>query len=155
MIDLRSYVNGVKERKAGRIRPVPEFKTYDSFLYSGTGLRSPFEPETVEEFNEEPDTETASISSLAPDFNRNREALESFPLDALRFVGSLEKENSLWAIIISPDGLVHKVRVNNYMGQNFGKIIQVSESSIELVELIKDIRQGWVERETVISLIEN
>jgi type IV pilus assembly protein PilP len=153
MSDLKSYVEGVKARKAGWIKPVPEFKTYSSYLYSSMGYRSPFQPEVVNEFNEE-ETPSEIVGTISPDFNRNRETLESFPLDSLRFVGTLESDHQLWAIIVSPDNLVHRVKEENYLGQNFGRVVTVTESHIELLEMIKDIRRGWIERETTISLIE-
>ena len=131
------------------------FNSSQSFTYSAIGFRSPFEPEVDSIDDElEQDNSTESVSGITPDFNRHKEALESYPIDALRFVGSLEKDNQLWGIVISPDGLVHKVQANNYLGQNYGKVTAVSEDRIELIELIKDIRQGWIEREAALTLIE-
>ena len=68
------------------------------------------------------------------------------------FVGQLEKDNEQWAIVTSPDSLVHRVKVGNYIGQNFGKITAVTESQLEITELIQDGMGGWIERDAALSL---
>ena len=86
--DLNSYIRSVKQRPAGRISPVPEFKPYEIFTYSDEGLRDPFSIYTGD--SDENLSANANIE-LRPDMNRNKEALESYPLDTLRFVGHLER----------------------------------------------------------------
>ncbi|MDH3353611.1 MAG: pilus assembly protein PilP [Chromatiales bacterium] len=152
MNDLTSYVASEKEKKAGRIRPVPEFKAYDSYIYAvGKDSRSPFEPTQHEELI----TNTVEPGDgLSPDINRHKESLESFPLDTLRYVGSLEQKGKIWAIIISPDSLIHKIKVGNYMGQNYGKIMAITDTGIEISELVTNGMGGWIERLAGLSLIE-
>lgn len=149
--DLQSYVQSVKARPAGRIAPLPEFKTYETFAYSAGNLRDPFvmmqnEAELVQA--------TAGAAGPKPDEQRNKETLEMYPLDTLRFVGQLERGNEKWAIVTSPDGLVHRVKAGNYIGQNFGKITAVTESQLEITELVPDGMGGWVERQAALSLGE-
>jgi type IV pilus assembly protein PilP len=153
MSDLESYVNAEKAKKAGRIKLVPEFKAYDSYIYVvDENGRSPFEPMQQEEMvANELDVSGAGI---VPDVIRHRESLEGFPLDTLKYVGSLERDGKLWAIIISPDTLIHKIQVGNYIGQNYGKIINISDSQIEISELVSNGIGGWIERLAGLSLIE-
>lgn len=149
--DLRAYINKVKARPAGRIAPVPQFETYETYEYTASNLRDPFkmfdsEAEMVEQ--------TPSTSGLRPDQDRNKETLEEYPLDTLKFVGSLEKDGKNWAIITSPDKLVHKVKVGNHLGMNYGEITSISETKIEIKEIIQDGMGGWIEREAALSLSE-
>jgi type IV pilus assembly protein PilP len=147
--DLQSYVRSVKAKPAGRIAPVPEFKPYETFTYSDENLRDPFsvladdEGETI-----------SSDLSLRPNMNRNKEALEEYPLDTIHFVGHLEKDGERWAIITSPDQLVYRVKVGNHLGSNYGEIISISETQIDIKEIIGDGLGGWIEREAALSLTE-
>jgi type IV pilus assembly protein PilP len=85
---------------------------------------------------------------------RNKEPLEAFPLDSLRFVGHMEQEGRVWAVITAPDSLVYRVEEGNYLGQNFGRISLISESRIEIREIIPNGLGGWVERDATLSLEE-
>lgn len=150
--DLQDYVQRIKAKPAERIPPLPEFKMYETFAYSASDIRDPF---TM--FEEEGELQQATVSLYAgpkPDENRNKETLEQYPLDTLRFVGKLEKDNEQWAIVTSPDKLVHRVKVGNYLGQNYGKVTAVTETQLEISELVPDGMGGWIEREAALSLGE-
>lgn len=152
--DLHTYISNVKAKPGGRIEPVPEFKTYESYEYSAFDRRDPFKMFDSEAAVDETLASNTSSSGIKPPIDRNKEELEQFPLDALRFVGHLEKDGKSWAIIMSPDKLVHKVQVGNYMGMNYGKITSISETKITLTEIIEDGMGGWTEREAALSLSE-
>lgn len=146
--DLDKYVAEVKARKAGRITPLPEFKSYESYLYMPEQLRDPFVP----------GVEEAQISMAAggpqPDLARSREPLESFPLDALKFVGHLEQQGEMWAIVTAPDGYVYRVQEGNYIGQNYGRIVRISESQISILEMVPNTLGGWFERDATLAVAE-
>jgi type IV pilus assembly protein PilP len=83
---------------------------------------------------------------------RNREELETYELDSLRMVGTLEDQSTQWGIIRDPQGTVHRVRVGNYLGRNIGKILNIYEDKIELREIIKNVDGRWEERQAAIAL---
>lgn len=148
--DLNAYIKRIKAKPAGRIAPVPEFKTYETYTYSADKFRDPFSVIIS-------DTELANapgFSDLRPDMRRNKEALEEYPLDTLHFVGHLEKNGEKWAIITSPDQLVHRVKIGNHLGTNYGEIVAISETKIDIKEIIQDGLGGWIEREAALSLTE-
>lgn len=148
--DLHEYIRAVKAKPAGRIAPVPEFKPYETFNYDESKLRDPFNV-----FGSESEVvESTSDIKLRPDMNRNKEALEDYPLDTLHFVGHMEKDGKRWAIVTSPDKLVYRVRIGNHLGTNYGEIIAISETQIEIKEIIQDGLGGWIEREAALSLTE-
>ncbi len=150
MDDLENYVAEVKQRPGGRIEPLPEIKTYESFDYSAAGFRSPFTPDA-----QILGADTGGDESMVrPDANRNREFLEQFPLDTLRMVGSLALSDRLYALIEASDGLIHRVHEGDYMGQNHGKVISVDDSQIQIVEIVPDGLGGWMERPAAIALSE-
>ncbi len=148
--ELKNFVADVKARPPGRVDPVPEFKTYETFTYAVHDLRAPFAP-----FVTDADlTRAERGDGIHPDQHRRRESLESFPLDTLRFVGHLEQEGEAWAIITAPDKLVYRVQEGNYLGQNHGRIDGVTEMKITLTEIVSDGLGGWVERNASLALTE-
>jgi type IV pilus assembly protein PilP len=152
MSDLRQYAEQVKARKGGYVEPLPQVKPFETFIYADANLRSPFDPQLQSLNNASLKSNTNS--AIHPDFNRNREYLEQFPLDSLKMVGTLNADGTLWALVRDGDGIVHRVKKGNYMGQNFGKIISIDDSGLTLREIVPDGQGGWTERMTNVQLGE-
>jgi type IV pilus assembly protein PilP len=147
MDDLDGYINEVKARPGGRIEPLPEITPYEIFNYIADveGLRSPFVPDT-------PQAAGPSPGGTRPDPNRPSEFLESFPLDTLRMVGTLDINETVYGLVQTSDGLIHRVIPGNYMGQNDGRVTGITDSEINLVEIISDGIGGYIERDAAIGL---
>jgi type IV pilus assembly protein PilP len=151
MGDLRQYTNEVKARKGGHIEPIPQIKPFEVFSYADQDMRSPFV-----QGSEAPTSPTggrgATVAGLHPDFNRNREYLEQFPLDGLKMVGTLTVNGTLFGLVRDSDNILHRVSMGNFMGLNYGKIISITDSDIKLHELVPDGQGGWSERITDVTL---
>lgn len=152
MDDLRSYVEATKAKPGGRVEPIPEVKPFDSYIYQVAGRKSPFEPWSTNVGT----ARNAGVAGTgpAPDGTRRKEALEAFPLDTLRMVGTLAQKDGVWAIVKAPDGLVYRVARNNYMGQNHGRIVRVGDDKVDLTEIVPDGLGGWQERQASLVLAE-
>jgi len=150
--DLRSYVEAVKSRQQAHIEPLPEFAPFETHLYQASGERDPFTPPVYSA----PKSQVAKTSGngIAPDDTRPREPLESEPLDSLRMVGTLERQQNSWALVRMSDSTIHRVKPGNFMGQNHGKIVQITESELELTEIVPDGLGGWMERQAALALSE-
>ena len=146
--DLDRYINEVKARPGGRIEPLPEITPYETFTYiaDAEGLRSPFVPDSPQA------AAGVGANNTRPDPERSREFLEQFPLDTLRMVGTLEMGETQFGLVQTSDGLIHRVVPGNYMGQNDGRIVEINESEIALVEIISDGIGGYIEREAAVGL---
>jgi type IV pilus assembly protein PilP len=145
--DLRSYIDEVKARPGGRIEPLPQVQPAPTFSYEAGVRRSPFQPDAPQR---RVSTDPNSVDG--PDQNRPREFLEQFPLDTLRMVGTLSDRRASFGLVQTTDGLVHRVTVGNHMGQNFGRIVAISDSQIQLVEIVSDGIGGYLERPAAIAL---
>ncbi len=145
MDDLESYIADVKARPGGRIEPLPEISPYESFDYSAANLRPPFMPDA-------PAAAADTGAGVRPNLNRSREFLEQFPLDTLSMVGTLRLGGRQYGLVQTNDGLIHRVVVGNYMGQNDGKVVSIDESEITLVEIIPDGLGGYLERPAAVAL---
>jgi type IV pilus assembly protein PilP len=145
--DLQSFIAQTKSAHVGSVKPIPQFKPYESFSYSAAELRDPFVATVDIE-----DDETTKTSLLNPDSTRPKQPLEVFPLDTLSMVGILEQNAQLWGLIKDPQDIVHRVQVGHYMGQSEGRIIEINESAIYLVEIIPDGIGGYIERDASIAI---
>lgn len=148
--DLKRYVEETKRAPVGQLDPLPPFTPYKSFAYGANTLRSPFDPPVEDEV----ELLTGRKSGVTPDFNREREYLESFNLGALTMVGTLERGNVLWALIDDGAGGIHRVTVGNYLGKNHGRVLSAKVHQVELIEIVADGADGWVERPKVLQLVE-
>lgn len=147
MDDLDRYINEVKARPGGRIDPLPEIRPYEVFRYvaDAEGYRSPFRPDV-------PQGTPGPGGGIRPDTDRSREFLEQFPLDTLAMVGTMDIGNTIYGLVQTQDGLIHRVVRGNYLGQNDGRIVAITDSEIQVLEIVSDGIGGYLEREAAISL---
>lgn len=145
--DLKDFMAEAKRRPQGQIDPLPPFQVYQPFSYSAMTLRSPFEkPAPVEK-------ETKGGRTVEPDLTREKEYLENFNIANLNMVGTFTKGGKLWALVDDGQGKVTPATVGNYMGKNFGKIISTEKTQLEIMEIVADGSNGWVERPRIIKLV--
>lgn len=146
--ELEDWVAQIKARKSTQIEPIPQIRQYEAFTYDAGNRRSPF---VVAQHAE---VAGAAGGGSRPDPNRNREPLEEFPLDALKMLGIIQIGGSTYALISAPDGIIHRVSVGNYLGQNYGRVTAISEVDVALAELVPDGFGSWVQRPAVLAQSE-
>ena len=157
--DLENQVSEIMERPGGRIKPLPEIKPYEAYAYQ-SGISDSHNPFKLFYVIEKPEIEPGTVDDgLTEEMereirNRNQEELEQFELDSLRIIGTMDNVNNNWGIVLDADGVIHRVKVGNYLGANIGKIINVFEDRITLREIVQDSNGRWEEREASLALIE-
>jgi len=149
--DLNTYVSKVKAKQKADIPPLPVIKPYEKFSYSAAELRNPFVPTVVEvpEIIEE----VIVDNGIKPDQHRLKEALESYELSELQLVGTLEQE-SVWALVRSSDGVIHRVQSGNYIGKNHGEVLLISDTELTLKEIVLEGNGRYIERDSSLSVVE-
>lgn len=156
MSDLQYQVEEILARPGGRLEPLPEINPYEAYAYQSgqEGARNPFQLFYQTSAADVADAQDSGLTeAMEREIKfRNREELETYELDSLRMVGTLEDQSSQWGIIRDPQGTVHRVRVGNYLGRNIGKILNIQEDKIELREIIKNVDGRWEERQAAIAL---
>jgi type IV pilus assembly protein PilP len=146
--DLDKYMADVKARPAGHIQPIPAFTAYKSFTYGAAGLRNPFQPPVeVKEI-----TRLQRLVKVKPDFNRPKEYLEQFNIDALTMVGTVQMDGTLWALVQDSEGSVHRVKMGNYLGKNHGHVVELTENYVSVIEIVSNGPDEWVERPHKLAL---
>jgi len=143
--DLQEFMREAEANMPRKIEPLPEVKTYAPFEYAAFDQPDPFRPRKL--------TPTKSDGGMQPDLNRRKEVLESYPLESLKMVGTLQQNKDIYALI-KADNTVYRVRKGNYMGQNFGQITDIGDAEIKLKEIVQDAAGDWTERVSSLQLTE-
>lgn len=148
--DLQAKMAEIKARPRGRIEPPPEFTPIATVSYAAHQERSPFSPPVDAEELVMPEGR-----HVEPDLTRPKEYLERFTLDSLKMKGSMSRPGGpLFGLILDPTGATNRVKIGDHMGKNFGRVVDVSESSVSVMEIVPDGKEGWVERPRVLKLDE-
>nr|WP_190274949.1 pilus assembly protein PilP [Methylotenera versatilis] len=144
--DLDSFIKNSAKDMRPKIKPLPEVKPYLALQYNADGkLSDPFHPRKA----------SNKSSSLQPNMNRPKEPMEAYPLESIKYVGLLSKTKLTYALLLTPDNGVQQVKVGNYVGQNFGMITKITDSEVELKEIVQDELSGdWIERVSNLPLQE-
>lgn len=145
--ELRQWMATVAQDAKGKIPPLPVVEPYEPVLYDVGNLLDPFKPGKMAP------EEKKGGTGFRPDLDRPKEPLEAYPLESLKYVGVMTRKKASYAII-QVDGTLYQAKIGNYMGQNFGVVVSVSESEVTLRELIQDSAGDWVERTSTLLLQE-
>lgn len=155
---LESYAERVMARPPGALEPTPELRRVDRFLYRAGDRRDPFvmDDQTAEHAAEQAAkvARERRSSGFSPDPRRPKEPLEDYPLAALRMVGTLEQYGTRWALITSPDGTLHRVRVGQYLGLNHGRITRIELHALMLTEMVEKQPGQWERRQASVALAQ-
>jgi type IV pilus assembly protein PilP len=158
MGDLERQTNEILARPGGQIEPIPQMKPHERYLYqsSEAGHRDPFKPlfgRLVAEPKER--TLTKEQQRYQDEIQTHTpEDLEGFELDSLRMVGTLEQGGVRWGLVKDREGMVRQVKVGNYMGRNYGKVMSITEENLEVREIVDDGQGGWQERQASLKLTQ-
>ena len=118
------------------------------------GAVEPFSPIKLTLALKRDSNQVASNAALiAPEMTRRKESLEAYPLDTIAMVGSLNK-SGLPTALVKVDNLIYQIKVGSYLGQNYGKVILITENSIQLREIVQDATGDWIERPASLDLQE-
>lgn len=142
--DIDDWMLKTKKEQVGKIKPLPAAKEFTPVEF-----RNPADP-----FQEKQVLTIFNNDRFAPDLNRRKEPLEDYPMDNLKMTGFVIKEGKPFAMITTPDSRVHYVTKGNYLGLNYGEIIDLDESMIKLEERIKDSQESWSIRNATVYLAE-
>jgi len=151
--ELRTWMDDTRKTMRPTTQPVPEPKQFTPFSYEAKALIDPFDPQKMILAAARQAQSRSSTSSIRPDLDRRREMLEGYPLDQLKMVGTLRQAGNQVALIDAA-GQTFMVRRGNYVGQNFGLVTSISETEVDLKEIVQDAAGEWIERPTKLELQE-
>src|SRR2546426_4004191 len=149
--DLKAELKDKPRDRRGSIAPFPGVKPYEPVPYKAFDQADPFSSAKIELVTKS--AGSGGGGGLKPDLNRPKEPLEAYPLESLKMVGVLQQKKANFALVKADTGL-YRVKVGNYLGQNFGVITTITDSQIQLRELIQDSVGDWTERQSTLQLLE-
>ena len=145
--DLKQLKAQVRARPVGAIEPMPKFRPYEAFTYAAASLRSPFQPPIkVDLVNRQ-----KGPRLVQPDPTRVKQFLEGFNIDGFEMVGTLSNETGTFALLRGAGG-VHRVKAGDYPGRNDGRIVPITDSAAQVIEIVPDGEGAWLERPRSIPL---
>ncbi len=151
---LRQWMVEERNQTRPKVAPLPEPKQFKPEAYTSAGEVEPFSNQKLTQALKRDSAQVASNAGLvAPELVRRKEPLESLPLDAMALVGSLTKAGQPVALV-KVDGLLYQVKVGNYLGQNYGRVMKITETEVSLREITQDAVGEWIERMTTLQLQE-
>lgn len=153
--ELRQWMSELRATTKPKVTPLTEPKQFLPQTYAMDSGVEPFNSIKLTQALRRESTQSASNAALiAPEMARRKEPLESYPLDVMAMVGSLDKKGAPTALL-KVDKLLYQVRVGNYIGQNYGRITKITENSIQLREIVQDATGDWIERAASLDLQED
>ena len=153
--ELRQWMSELRATTKPNVTPLTEPKQFLPQTYAMDSGVEPFNSIKLTQALRRESTQSASNAALiAPEMARRKEPLESYPLDVMAMVGSLDKKGAPTALL-KVDKLLYQVRVGNYIGQNYGRITKITENSIQLREIVQDATGDWIERSASLDLQED
>jgi type IV pilus assembly protein PilP len=148
--DLDAYMNEVRLRPPGKIEPTPIFRSYPTFTYSAANLRSPFSRQVRVDLA----GQKHGSRNVKPDPNRVKQYLEGFNIEQFEMVGTISNAGGSFALLRGAGG-VHRMKVGDYLGRNDGRIVSISATQVDVVEIVPDGEGAWLERPRTIPLKEH
>lgn len=150
--EVKQWMEDVRRQTPVTVKKLPEPKKFTPFVYSAKDDPDPYSPDKLAVALAK--LKVNSSSPIKPDLERRREPLESYPLDSIRMVGTLEKPGLSYALL-QVDKTVFQIKVGNYIGQNFGMVTKITDTEVELKEIVRDAAGEWTERKSTLELQEN
>ena len=150
--EVRDWMKQVDSQAVVAVKPISEPKTFVPFAYAAQEEIDPFSPNKL--LAELARLDRKPGGGLKPDTERRKEFLETFPLDTVKMVGTLEKSKVMYALL-QVDKSVYQVRAGQHVGQNYGLITGISEDAVSVKEIVQDATGDWVERMSKLELQES
>jgi type IV pilus assembly protein PilP len=151
--EVRAWMKQVDAQTQVKVQPLAEPKTFIPFAYANKEELDPFNPnKLLAELAKQ--AAQGGGSGIHPDTQRRKELLETYPLDTIKMVGTIEKKGVIYAVL-QVDRSVHQVVVGQHLGQNFGRVTSIDDNTVNLKEIVQDATGDWVERLSRLELQES
>lgn len=152
--ELRQWMAEQNALTRPSVKPISEPKQFKPEMYTLSSVVEPFSSQKLSQaLKRDASQAVANGALVAPELVRRKEALESFPLDAVTLVGSLVKEGQPVALV-KVDNLLYQVKLGNHLGQNYGRVMKIAETEVSLREIVQDAAGEWIERTATLQLQE-
>jgi len=147
--DIHTWMQNVVTRKPPAVAPIPAGAPYNPSAYLGFNNPDPFNPSRMAT---ESDAEVRIVAKLTGQPDQQAKAdrnniLEVYPLSSFKMVGYLILNEKTMAAVAVED-ILKQVKVGDYIGSDFGKVVRIEEHQITVVEKVRTAGEDgeWVDR---------
>lgn len=140
---LRQWMDATRNARAKPPEPLPEARPYVPREYAAANAPEPFAQAKIGELNK--------TLSDSPEAGRPRQPLEDYPLENFKMLGLLKKQGETFGVI-RVDNKIHHVKVGQYLGQSYGRVVRITDQEIVLRELVREGVSEWKEKMTSLKL---
>ncbi|MDO9237905.1 MAG: pilus assembly protein PilP [Aquabacterium sp.] len=150
--ELQAWMDQQRHEVQPSVQPLSPPQKFNPQTYAGAEGVEPFSSQKLTgALKQEARQPNSAVSA---ELSRRKEPLEAFPLDSVTMVGSVNRKGVPFALL-KVDSLLYQVKVGEYLGQNYGKIMKISETELTLREIVQDAAGEWIERPTTLQLQES
>lgn len=149
--ELQDWMDQQRREVRPSVAPLAAPKKFNPVPYANAQQVDPFSNQKLSVALKQEARQPNSV--LAAEMNRRKEPLESFPLDAMSMVGSVSRAGAPVALL-RVDNLLYQVKAGDYLGQNYGRILRITETEVALREIVQDAAGEWIERTATLQLQE-
>ena len=149
--EIQQWMEQQRREARPNVLPLQAPKKFDPQPYAAADAVEPFSTQKLAVALKR--DERAPSSLLAGELKRRKEPLEAYPIDSMTLVGSVNKQGQPFALL-RVDGLLYQVKVGDYMGQNYGRILRIGDTELVLREVVQDAAGEWIERNSALQLLE-
>jgi type IV pilus assembly protein PilP len=149
--ELQQWMEQQRREVKPNVPPLQPPKKFDPQPYAAADAVEPFSTQKMAVAMRRADQAPSSL--LSAEQKRRKEPLEAYPLDGMAMVGSVNKQGRMMALL-RVDGLLYQVKVGDHLGQNYGRVLRISEVDIVLREVVQDAAGEWIERNSTLQLLE-
>jgi type IV pilus assembly protein PilP len=149
--ELQQWMEQQKREVKPNVEPLSPPKKFNPQAYAALGSVEPFSTQKLTVALKQEARQPNSL--LAAEINRRKEPLEAYPVDSMAMVGSVTRNGRPYALL-RVDNLLYQVKQGDYLGQNYGKIVKISETDVAYREIVQDAAGEWIERNSALQLQE-
>jgi type IV pilus assembly protein PilP len=149
--ELSAWMEQKRRQTKTSVVPIQPPKKFDPQPYTGAEAADPFSMQKLSVALKQDAQQPNSV--LSAELNRRKEPLEAFPLDSMNMVGSVNRQGRAFALL-RVENLLYQVKTGDYLGQNYGRVMRITETEITLREVVQDAAGEWIERPATLQLQE-
>lgn len=149
--ELQDWMDQQRREVRPSVQPLAPPKKFNPVPYANAQQVDPFSAQKLSVALKQEARQPNSM--LAAEMNRRKEPLEAYPLDAMAMVGSVARGGAPVALL-RVDNLLYQVRAGDHLGQNYGRVMRITETEVVLREIVQDAAGEWIERNATLQLQE-
>jgi type IV pilus assembly protein PilP len=151
---LKEWISKEHANRQPKVKPLPEPTQFVPQAYNKSSELDPFNSQKLTQaLQRESGKNVKDDTLITPELARRKGPLEGIPLDTISMVGIITK-STVPIALIKVDNLLYQVKVGDYLGKNYGRISKITNTQINLREIVAETEGEWVERNVTLQLQE-